>query len=132
MISNSGAEIDALVSARHRADLAAAVQVAVQAEELARRRKTAAAEAQAAADSAKAASARAREALLRSRAGDAKRLWDSATATTRPAPTRHFHHCWGKLLASGRFLVLPGPFRRSSRPSGPGPGHFDRRHGATQ
>ena len=31
MISNSGAEIDALFSARHRADIAAAVQAAAQA-----------------------------------------------------------------------------------------------------
>ena len=47
LISNSAAEIVALISARHRADLAGAAQAATQAEELTRRRKTASAEAQA-------------------------------------------------------------------------------------
>ena len=60
-LSNSASEIDAIVSARHSADIAVAEQVATTVEELALRRKA--------------------------RAGSAKRQRGVTSAATRPAPT---------------------------------------------
>ena len=85
LISSSVSEVGAHVSARHRADIAAADQALSSAEEPALRRKTAAAEAQATAVSAEQESARAREALQQARAKGAKRhRGDTAVVATRP------------------------------------------------
>ena len=86
-ISSSATEIDAQVSARRRADIAAAEDALATAEELERSRTAAAADAQAAAVSAGQGTVRAREALHRTRAEGAKRHRGEAAVATRTSIT---------------------------------------------